>query len=1714
MQRLCGSLVLAIGLITVAGWVADWPAARNFRPHTPDANMNAAVCLLLAGAGLLALTWRLLVVTRVLGALLTALTAAIALEMLTGWPAGVNRLFWHQPDSLLLWVTGRMAPHAALAFLIVGLVFALAGTRRSSQRTDRWVAGLLVGTGLLALLHYAVIATGWAGVEEYRNMALPTALGLVLLGAGFYLRLEGPLEIKGPRVLAGVGLGLFFSVGVFMALGNQQLVDANRLVTRAQEARAAINNLVSRVARMESTARAHALTGGEGFADRVNVHAAEIEHQLAALPPFLHDVPAQKDLFEELQLLSAEKIAAAQKLVALRHEQGLAAAAAFLAAQPTEPAGRLVALADRLLAEEEASHRRHLRMQTVLETNVRVVFGVGGLLMAVTMAGTTVLSIRAARARLRAEQSLQEAGELQRAVLDGGTFCVVATGLDGTISLFSQGAVKMLGYSAEEMVGRRTPECFHVPEEVTARATELSAQLGRRIEPGFEAFVARARLGGTDEREWTFVRKDGTRLPVQLNVTALRDKTGAIAGFMGIAQDLTEKKRAEVALQASEEHLGQVLGHAECLVWEAKVALKGADWDWRMSVYPSGLYHRLSSEYARADGAGLWYKFEIPEQEEMNRRARDAMERAQPGYTQEFRIIREGRVTWLRETVAIRPQGDGHFWLVGVVIDVTDRKQLEETLRAAEERFRSAFDYAGIGMALVGLDGRWLQVNRQVPAMLGYTEAELLARTFQDVTHPEDLKSDLANLEDLLAGRRRHYQLEKRYLHREGRIVHVMLTVTLVRDAAGAPLHFISQMEDITTRHLAEQALVASQRQLSDVFRSMAEGLVVQDAQGKIVECNAAAEAILGLTRAQLLGLDSFDPRWEALNEDGSPCPGDRHPMVITRMTGQSRRGVVMGVRRADASVRWVSVNTEAIMDESGYLKAVVASFADVTARRQAEMKLRDALAEAQRFREAQDNIPSFVYMKDIRSRYLYANRPTLELFKCTAAELVGSDDDRFFSPETARALREIDQRVFAGEISNREIATTDSQGRPRYYWEIKTPIYADPERKEVCGLLGISTDITERKLIQQALAESEERTRLFAEHAPASVAMFDREMRYLVHSAKWLKDYGLEGRNIIGRSHYEVFPEISENWKAIHRRCLAGATEVNEADPFDRADGTRQWLSWRVQPWHTAAGEIGGIVMFTEDITPRKQLEQNLALARDEALTASRLKSEFLANVSHEIRTPMNGVLGMADLLMDTHLTEDQRQMGRVIQSSARNLLTIIDDLLDFSKIEAGKFRLTTEAFSLGEQVDQALALMAPRAVSGEVSLESDLPADLPARLNGDPGRIHQVLVNLLGNAVKFTEKGTVAVTVRSRPAAAPGSYAFRVEVRDTGIGITAEQQARLFQPFTQADGSTTRRFGGTGLGLAISRQLIELMGGRIGVESVPGRGSVFWFELELPVATAPAPAPSAGSRPPVPLPAARILVAEDQPANQLFMRLLLTKLGVEFTLVGDGHAAIEELGKRDYALVLMDCQMPKMDGYEATRLIRTGAAGLEREATPIVALTAHAMAADREKCMEAGMDDYLTKPVQLDALQAILHRLGVVFTPAAPASAPAARPAAPVLDETQLAQLRSLPGRTGPRLLDELAAMALQEVPPGLAELRRNVEQHAIKAAVQNAHRLAGSAANLGATALRSVLLEIEKAAGDGDWTQAAQRLDGLDREWNTVQQALRDLLPKAPS
>ncbi len=387
------------------------------------------------------------------------------------------------------------------------------------------------------------------------------------------------------------------------------------------------------------------------------------------------------------------------------------------------------------------------------------------------------------------------------------------------------------------------------------------------------------------------------------------------------------------------------------------------------------------------------------------------------------------------------------------------------------------------------------------------------------------------------------------------------------------------------------------------------------------------------------------------------------------------------------------------------------------------------------------------------------------------------------------------------------------------------------------------------------------------------------------------------------------------------------------------------------------------------------------IAAERERALQAAedagRARLQFLANMSHEIRTPLNGILGMAQLLESTPLDAVQTHRLGAINASGRHLLTLINDILDFSKMDAGKLDIVAQPFELRRLPREVFDLLIARAQERSVRLSYEVTSASPDWLCGDPGRIKQILLNLVGNAIKFTDQGEVELRVGlAGPAPVADTVRLRFTVRDTGVGVPAEDHGKLFQAFRQVDASATRRHGGTGLGLAISKQLVELMGGEIGCESQPGQGSTFWFELPLALAPPPVPVPASVGRQRRTRFAARVLVAEDNPVNSEVATIMLEELGITVVRAEDGRQALANAQADDFDLILMDCQMPEMDGFEATRRIIAHERTHDLPHTPIVALTGNAIRGDREACLEAGMDDYLAKPFEFGELFAVLNR------------------------------------------------------------------------------------------------------------------------------------------
>ncbi len=526
---------------------------------------------------------------------------------------------------------------------------------------------------------------------------------------------------------------------------------------------------------------------------------------------------------------------------------------------------------------------------------------------------------------------------------------------------------------------------------------------------------------------------------------------------------------------------------------------------------------------------------------------------------------------------------------------------------------------------------------------------------------------------------------------------------------------------------------------------------------------------------------------------------------------------------------------------------------------------------------------------------------------------------------------------------------------------------------------------------------ESEQRLQAVLENSPAVVYVKDTNGRYLLVNRRFETLFHLSREEMKGKMDHDILPkETAEAFCRNDRYALAARHPLEQEEVVPHDDGPHTYLSVRF-PLATAAGRPYAVCGILRDITERKRAEVRLAQAaknleeknreltesRDRALQATLVKTEFLATMSHEIRTPMNGVIGMTELLLDTPLAAEQREYAAALHQSGKALLAIINDILDFSKTEAGKLSLEAIDFDLRTAVEETVELFVERARAKRLKLACLIHAEVPTAVRGDPGRFRQILTNLIGNAVKFTDKGKVVVraTVAEKTA---DMVMVRIEVTDTGVGLTPAARARLFQPFSQGDGSTTRRYGGTGLGLAICKQLTELMGGAVGVESEPGQGSSFWFTVRFEKPRGAAPivvlsrhdhtgGPADQDRASVPR-AARILLAEDDAVSQQVAVGLLKKLGCRVEVVPNGRPAVETALCNPFDLVFMDCQMSGMDGYQATTEIRRRE-GATRHIV-IIAMTANAMKGDREKCLAAGMDDYVPKPVTEESLAAVLDR------------------------------------------------------------------------------------------------------------------------------------------
>ena len=1055
---------------------------------------------------------------------------------------------------------------------------------------------------------------------------------------------------------------------------------------------------------------------------------------------------------------------------------------------------------------------------------------------------------------------------------------------------------------------------------------------------------------------------------------------------------------------------------------------------------------------------------------------------------------------------------------------------------------------------------------------------------------------------------------------------------------------------EVNERRNAEQKLAERTAYLNALIENSPLAIVTLDQKHRIQMVNPAFEKLFQYQSAEIVGgdLDQLIASETAREEAAR----------LTRL-GMSGQTVLATARRQrkDGSLVDVEIHAMSLILKDEVIGAF-ALYQDITERRRAEEALRQA---EEKYRSIFEEAIVGIFQTSPDGRYISANPALAHMYGYDSPEeLMASRTDigrqAYVDPSRRKDFKRLMEEQGLVERYEYEVYRKDGS---KIWWSENARAVRDASGA-ILFYVGTVEDITERKRAREALAQAEEKYRTIFENAVVGIFQTTLDGQYLTANPTLARILGYDSPQELMATvtdlNHQFYVEPGRRAEFLRLMQEQGAVSTFESEVYQK-DSSVNWISEDVRLLHGPDGRVLGFEGTTVDITQRKQAEMELVQAKEAAEAANRAKSEFLANMSHEIRTPMNGILGMTELALDTELSREQREYLSLVKSSAESLLRVINDILDFSKIEAGKLELEFTDFSLNELLKETLKTLAIRAHKKGLELSCQVRPDVPDDLRGDPGRLRQIIVNLVGNALKFTEVGEVLLHIEVDSRTQDG-VRLHFAASDTGIGISPEMQKQVFAPFEQADGSMTRRYGGTGLGLSISRRLVEMMGGRLWVESTLGKGSVFHFTADFGLAEAAAGKPEElvslknvrvlvaddnatnrrileetlkswemvpelacggkaalsalekawQTKRPFPLvlldahmpdldgfsvvrrirskpelagavilmltsdtqkgdlercrelgiaahlvkpvtqsdlldtillllgkriaPAAepesspsqpqtsrtlRILLAEDNPVNQQLAVRLLRKRRHTVVVAGNGREAVDHLERSKYSgfdIVLMDVQMPEMNGWEATAAIRARESQFGVH-TPIVAMTAHALKGDQERCLAAGMDGYVSKPIRSDILIAEMERClsATQTSPKTPSSKTLPANSHSTVAEDPLQEVlhrQALLDRVeGDRaLLAEMVALFFEESPRQLAELQDSLANGNAPAAERAAHKLKGAVGNFAAPAAAAAAEKAEHLARAGDLDRARAAASTLDKELERLRPVLTAL------
>jgi PAS domain S-box-containing protein len=1088
-------------------------------------------------------------------------------------------------------------------------------------------------------------------------------------------------------------------------------------------------------------------------------------------------------------------------------------------------------------------------------------------------------------------------------------------------------------------------------------------------------------------------------------------------------------------------------------------------------------------------------------------------------FRSQFRA-KDGREFW-GETWADSVQIGGRACVLSATRDVTERCLAEE----ANQLFATSFERGSVAQALASVDGRFIRINDALGKLLGFEPSELLGKCITDVMDRSTRVADATSLWSLSTD-----QPMRRFIcqfaAKCGKAVWVDVNLSLICDADGKPRNSVATFVDITERVNAEADLRQSESNFRTFFEMLVDMVSVCTRSGSIIAANESLRSALGYSADELASMQVHD----LFPEEQRTQVKEIFQKLSAASLGECNFPIVTRLRAR------IPVVTRAVLGHWNGTECVFCISKNLSAEQEAQ----------QRFERLFRHNPALMALTSrTDGTYVDVNDAWLSSLGYARADVIGrtvADLDLFMNQsvhgEVAKKLQ------LSGVLRDVEVGIRRKDGSI-LHGVLSGEVVGGPGQELV---LTVTLDITERKRAESQLLETSDRLALAVRAGNIGIWDWDAVAGKMVWDDQMLRLYGITRSEFTGAYadwSSRLHQEDAERAIAEAQQALRGERLFDTEFRVVWADGSVHNIRGLGLVQRDSDGQAIRLIGTNWDITEQKRAEAELFEANQQlreateranemanrANLANTAKSEFLANMSHEIRTPMNGVIGMLELLQGTRLSEEQHKYAEVATNSGKALLALLNDILDISKIEAGKMELEQAPFDLLMLLNEIASTAAASASAKGLQFQLDVDPAIRAGYVGDANRLRQVITNLLSNAIKFTSRGKVVLELRLLTYA-DNRATLRFAVLDSGIGIEESRQSALFQKFTQVDASTTRRFGGTGLGLAISRELVEMMGGLIGVHSQPDAGSEFWFTVRLAVRNirfdsrtsgAEEKAVKAGAEAPrisyraldpkatddcagSPL----VLVVEDNPTNQLVAEGLLHRLGIRTEVVDSGRSAIARLREERYSLVLMDVQMPNMDGITATELIRSGVAkALDRD-VPIYAMTAHVMHEEKQRCINAGMNGHVAKPVTLNKLREILLNQQLLTQPPQRVCPDVTVNQPPRVEVVHFGSLLSRLG--GDR---ELAVRLLQtfasDLPQRLSELQRAIETNDARLSAQLAHSLQGAGSAIGADGMRAICIEIEATSRLGDLDRARLHVPALLAECSAIEASVTEYLAK---